>query len=108
VKDWQIHTLDAAAKYPVFVGEVGCPSSWKGWDFIPENERYETLGPDCPWPTDMIGMIQKYKLNWTGFSFHPACGPQVILDWNYTPTPYWGVYVKEALAGKQFEIKRMR
>ena len=107
-KDWQANTLDAAAKYPIFVGEVGCPPDWSGFKFIPENERYETLGPDCPWPTDMIGMIQKYKLNWTGFSFHPKCGPMAILDWNYTPTPYWGVYVKEALAGKQFEMKKMR
>jgi len=107
VKDWQMHTLDAAAKYPVFVGEVGTPPEWKGWDFIPVNERYEDLSKR-DWAPDVLGMMQKYKLNWTGFSFHPACGPEVILDWNYTPTPYWGVFVKEALAGKQFEIKRMR
>jgi len=107
-KDWQINTLDAAAKYPIFVGEVGCPDSWDGYKFIPENERYETLGAGCPWPEDVIGMFQKYKLNWTGFSFHPHCGPQAISDWNYTPTPNWGVYVKDALAGKQYEVKRMR
>jgi len=29
-------------------------------------------------------------------------------DWDYTPTPYWGVYVKDALAGKKFELKKMR
>jgi hypothetical protein len=56
----------------------------------------------------LIGLIHKYKLNWTGFSFHPKCAPCAILDWNYTPTPYWGVFVKDALAGKQFDVKRMR
>ncbi|MGB8356089.1 MAG: glycoside hydrolase family 5 protein [Chthoniobacteraceae bacterium] len=107
-KDWQHNTLDAAAKYPVFIGETGNPSSWEDFKFIPEAERYEPVGVESAWPPDMIALIQKYKLNWTGFSFHPKCGPQVILDWNYTPTPYWGTFVKDALAGKQFELKKIR
>jgi endoglucanase len=106
-KDWQANTLDAAAKFPIFVGEVGTPPDWSTFSFIPANERYEDLSKG-EWAPDMLGMIQKYKLNWTGFSFHPKCGPCAILDWNYTPTPYWGVFVKEALAGQQFGIKRMR
>jgi hypothetical protein len=56
----------------------------------------------------MLAMIQKYKLHWTGFSFHPRCGPMVISDWNYTPTAYWGAYVKDALSGKPFTLKAMR
>lgn len=107
-KGWQQAVVDVAAKYPIFVGEVGCPEKWADFSFIKEGERYEKLGPGCEWPADMLGLIQKYKLNWTGFSFHPKCGPMVISDWNYTPTPYWGVYVKEALAGTKFEMKRMR
>ena len=107
-KDWQKNTLDAAAKYPIFIGEVGNPESWDGWSFIPENERYEPVGPESAWPPDMIGLIQKYKLNWTAFSFHPRSGPKVISDWDYTPTPAWGVFVKEALAGKRFELKKIR
>jgi hypothetical protein len=107
-KDWQKNFLDVAAKYPIFIGEVGCPEKWEDFKFIPPAERYETLGPNCTWPNDMLAVIQKYKLNWTGFSFHPKCGPMVISDWNYTPTPYWGVFVKEALAGKQFELQKMR
>jgi len=106
--DWQKHTLDAAAKYPVFIGEVGNLAKWEDFKFIPESARHEPVGVESQWPRDMIGMIQKNKLNWTAFSFHPKTGPMVILDWDYTPTPYWGVYVKDALAGKQFEMKRMR
>jgi hypothetical protein len=100
-------TLDAAAKYPVFLGEVGTPPDWKGWTFIPKDQQFEDLSKG-EWPPDMIGLIQKYKLNWTAWCFHPTAAPCVISDWNYTPTPYWGAYVKEALNGKQFEMKKMR
>lgn len=103
-KDWQAKVLAAAEKYPIFVGEVGCPPDWIGFEFIPPNQRHALEG----WPPDMLGFIQKYKLNWTGFSFHPKCGPMVISDWDYTPTPYWGAYVKAALDGKTFELKQMR
>lgn len=103
-RNWADKVLVAAKKYPLIVTEVGCPSSYKGFQFIPPKQRYPLDG----WAEDVIGMIQKYKLNVTYFSFHPYCGPEVISDWNYTPTPYWGVYVKEALAGKTFDMKKMR
>ncbi|HEX4125333.1 MAG TPA: cellulase family glycosylhydrolase [Tepidisphaeraceae bacterium] len=107
-KGWQHATLDAAAKFPVFVGEVGNINAWSDFKFIPPSQQTEPVGPTSQWPIDMLGMIQKYKLNWTGFSFHPRCGPEIISDWNYTPTDYWGVFVKQALAGKQFEFARLR
>src|SRR6185312_1106721 len=104
-RDWTDKVLAAAEKYPIFVGEVGCPPDWKGFAFIPQESRIKDLQA---WPPDVLGMIQKHKLHWTGFSFHPKCGPMVISDWDYTPTPYWGTYVKDALAGKKFELKAMR
>ena len=102
--DWKDKVLVAADKYPIIITEVGCPRKWEDFSFIPPKQRYPLEG----WSEDMLGLIQKHKLHWTGFSFHPHCGPQVILDWEYTPTPYWGVFVKEALQGKQFEMKAMR
>jgi len=105
---WQANFIDAAAKYPLFVGEVGAPGKWEDVPFIQKNARKEKLGPDSTWPADIISVIQKYKLNWTGFSFHPKCMPQAISDWNYTPTPYWGVYVKRALGGEQFTSTKLR
>lgn len=106
-KGWQKAVLDAAEKYPIFIGEVGNIRSWEDFKFIGANERYEDLSKN-EWAPDMLGMIQKYRLNWTAFSFHPKCGPQMIQDWDYTPTPYWGAYAKEALAGKQFTLNRLR
>jgi aryl-phospho-beta-D-glucosidase BglC (GH1 family) len=98
--DWQGRTLTAAEKYPIFVGEVGCQPKPMAWQKTTEDPN--------TWAPDMIGAIQKYKLNWTAFSFHPKCGPNAISDWNYTPTPYWGAFVKEALGGKEFELKKLR
>lgn len=103
-RDWEAKGLVATEKYPVILTEVGAIEKWSDFSFIGEKERYPLDG----WAEDMIGLIQKYKLHWTAFSFHPKCGPMIISDWNYSPTPYWGVYVKEALAGKQFELKKMR
>lgn len=103
-RDWQRYFLDAAEKYPLFIGEVGAIRAWEDFGFIGPEMRYPLDG----WAEDMIALIQKHKLHWTGFSFHPTCGPPAISDWDYTPTSFWGVYVKAALAGKQFELKAMR
>ncbi|MDR1011507.1 MAG: glycoside hydrolase family 5 protein [Opitutaceae bacterium] len=104
-KDWQGHFLDVAEKHPVLIGEVGAIRAWEDFSFIGPDQRYPLEG----WAEDMIGCIQKYKLHWTAFSFHPRCGPMIISDWEYTPTPYWGVYVKDALVnGKKFEMKNPR
>lgn len=101
-KDWQGKALVAAEKYPLFIGEVGCPL--ERMSFIPAEQHEDPY----TWAPDMLGLIQKYKLNWTAWCFHPKAAPMVILDWQYTPTPYWGAFVKEALSGKAFELKKMR
>jgi endoglucanase len=100
--DWEGKFLAAAEKYPVFIGEVGADT--QRMEFIPP-ERHED---PATWVPDMLGVIQKHRLHWTAWSFHPKAPPRVLLDWDYTPTPFWGVPVKEALAGRKFEMKRMR
>jgi aryl-phospho-beta-D-glucosidase BglC (GH1 family) len=99
--DWQGKFLDAAAKYPVLLGEVGCDNKRK--PFIPENRHEDPY----TWNPDILGCIQKYKLHWTGWSFHPKI-MAMLQDWNYEPTPYWGVFAKDALNGKPFTMKKMR
>lgn len=105
--DWQNKVLAAAAKYPLFIGEVGCPTDWKAFSFIPASQHLDAKG-SVAWSQDVLALIEQHKLNWTGFSFHPKCAPTVISDWQYTPTPRWGVFVKDALSGKVFELKKMR
>jgi endoglucanase len=107
-KDWQKNFLDIAEKYPLFIGETGNPESWDNFKFIKDSERYDPVGIGSPWPNDMIAVIQKHKLNWTAFSFHPKCAPAMLTGWDYTPNEWWGAYVKKALAGEQFELKKLR
>ncbi len=99
---WEEKVLKVAEKYPIFLGEVG--ADVKKMSFIPEERQEDPY----TWVPDMLGTIQKYRLNWTGWCFHPGATPIMISDWKYTPTPYWGLPAKEALSGKQFELKKMR
>ena len=101
-KGWAKTVLPTAAKYPIFVGEVGADTH--KMDFIPHDIQEDPY----TWVPDMLGFIQKHRLNWTAWCFHPKATPVMISDWKYTPTPYWGVFAKEAFAGKQFEMKKMR
>ncbi len=100
--DWQHKFLALAEKYPLFIGEVGADT--QRMEFIPA-ERQEN---PATWVPDMLGVIQKHRLNWTAWCFHPQATPRVLLDWDYTPTPFWGVAVKDALGGKKFETKHLR
>ena len=101
-REWQAKFLDAAAQYPILIGEVGCQP--ERMPFIPP-EAHEM--PET-WAPDMLGCIQKYRLNWTAWCFHPKASPCLLLDWDYTPTPYWGVPAKAALCGQSFDMKKMR
>jgi predicted small lipoprotein YifL len=93
---WKEKVLAAAEKYPVIITEVGAHD---------EGERQEN---PHTWAPDMLGLIQKYKLHWTGFSFHPTCAPPMLSDWDYSPSIDWGQYAKAALAGEKFELERYR
>ncbi|WP_269540001.1 glycoside hydrolase family 5 protein [Cerasicoccus fimbriatus] len=99
---WQENFLDVAEKYPVLIGEFG--ADVKKMSFIKSSQQEDpyTFVPDA------LGMAQKYNLHFTGFSMHPKATPVLIKDWSYEPTDFWGKFLVEALAGKQFEMKKMR
>lgn len=100
--DWQKKFVDVAKKHPLFLGEVGADS--QKMPFLPPERQEDPY----TWVPDMLGLIQKHQLNWTAWNFHPKSTPRVILDWEYTPTPFWGEFVKKAIAGEKFEMKKMR
>jgi hypothetical protein len=100
---WSAHFMSVAAKYPVLVGETGCDIH--KMDFIPAANQENPY----TWAPDVIGFIQKNHLNWTAWSFHPGATPNLLLDMDkYTPTPYWGQFVKDALGGRQFKMTKER
>jgi hypothetical protein len=43
--------------------------------------------------------LQDHNWSWIAWDFHPAAGPILISGWDYTPTPDFGVFAKQALAG---------
>ncbi len=94
--------LPVAEKYPIFLGEVGADAN--KMSFIPAERQEDPR----TWVPDMLGFIQKYRINWTGWCFHPRSAPVLISDWKYTPTPHWGQPAKDALSGKKFELTKMR
>lgn len=100
--DWQHKFLDAAAKHPVFIGECGAEEKYPEW--VPPQHREDGR----VWSPDMIGTIQAHKLHWTAWAFHPKVSPALLNDWDYTPSPQWGAYVKRALTGETFEVKKLR
>lgn len=100
--DWQGKMLDIAARYPILIGEIGADNRKQPW------EKEENFVPPETWLPDMLGLIQKHRLNWTGWSFHPKAGPRMLADWQYTPTSYWGEYARRALTGEKFELQRLR
>lgn len=101
-KGYQEKVLDIAAKYPVLSGENGGNVNKMG--FIPAEQQEDAN----IWVPRFLGMMQKYHLHWTGFSFHPKASPVMISDWDYTPTPEWGAFAKRALAGENFPDKGLR
>ncbi len=82
--NWDQHVTVILAKHAVLAGECGCARDGK-------NEDPKT------WAPRMLAYIERHRLNWTAWDFHPAAGPSLILDWNYVPTPEWGVPVQKAL-----------
>jgi hypothetical protein len=94
--DWKGKVLVAAAKYPIIVSEFG--ANTEKFSFMPADSQEDA----ATWVPKIFGFIQKYKLSWSAFSFHPKSGPRILTSWDYTPTPEWGAFVKRALAGEKF------
>ncbi|MBV9864449.1 MAG: cellulase family glycosylhydrolase [Abitibacteriaceae bacterium] len=85
-KDWDNKFGKTAEQHPVLLGEVGCEPDPK------QEDPYK-------WAPRILDYIQQHQLNWTAWTFHIGASPRLLLDWNYTPTPYWGAFVKQALTG---------
>lgn len=101
-RGWHEKVLCVADRHPVLVGEVGCDI--KKLDFIPAEAQEDPF----TWAPDMLGFMEHHGLHWTAFSFHPSASPVLITDWNYTPSPFWGDFVRRALRGDEFPLGKSR
>ncbi len=81
---WLKEMKTATAKIPVIVSEFGAnPNPPSNTNFI--------------WIREVLQALESHHWNWTAWDMHPSASPDLINDWNYTPTSYFGIYVKEAL-----------
>jgi hypothetical protein len=77
----------ASAKLPVIVTEFG------------GNSGPSKMEPDDNWLLHVLQAIQEHQWSYTAWDLHRSAGPRLISDWNYTPSPRFGVFVKQALDG---------
>ncbi len=94
VDKWVAKMEKATAKLPVIVSEFGGSGG--------PNRRIRRGGgavnTNDDWLLHLLQALEDHHWSWTAWSFHPAAGPILVSDWKYTPTPDFGVFVKQALA----------
>jgi hypothetical protein len=92
---WIANMKEASAKFPIIISEFGWsggPNRRKEWW---GNNPSSALNDD--WLLHLIKGIQENNWSFAAWDLHPAAGPTLIADWNYMPTPDFGVYVKKLL-----------
>jgi hypothetical protein len=90
IAQWTARMEAFAQKYPLIILEFG--SIERMWPF-PKEWNYD----DEKWNREMIRVLEAHHWSWAAWDFHPTAWPCLISDWNYTPTPHFGVWVKKAL-----------
>ena len=87
VYQWRAKMEKASAKLPVIVTEFGGDSA--------PSKRV----PADNWLLHVLQALDDHQWSYTAWDLHPAAGPTLISDWNYTPTPNYGAFVKQSLVG---------
>jgi endoglucanase len=85
-EQWLTKMETATKKIPVIASEFGGQSTRPGQQ-------------GDIWVRRVLQALHDNNWNWTAWDLHPAAGPTLVSDWNYTPTPKFGVFVKQALDG---------
>jgi endoglucanase len=86
VDAWVAKMENASARFPVIVSEFGGRAGPSRVD------------PADDWLLHVLQALNSHRWSWIAWDLHPRAGPDLITDWNYTPSPQFGVYVKQALA----------
>jgi len=87
VYTWIAKMEQATARLPVIVSEFGGNSG-----------PSKRVSAD-DWLMHVLQAIDDHQWSYTAWDLHPVAGPRLISDWNYTPSPRYGVFVKQALSG---------
>lgn len=87
VQAWIARMEQASARLPVIVTEFG------------GNSGPSKKVPSDNWLLHVMQAIEDHRWSYTAWDLHPSAGPALISDWNYTPSPDYGIFVKQMLAG---------
>jgi len=100
VETWIANVEKAAAKLPIIISEFG-GAYFKPGEEPPRGRRGfgGMRRNDGDWLMRVLQAIEDHKWSFTAWDFHPSAGPTLISGWDYTPTPGFGVYVKQVLEG---------
>ena len=98
--NWKEKVLCIADRFPILVGEVGCMDKTMPFE--------SKLVDPYAWAPDVLAFLQANNFSWCAWCFHPAASPCILADWSYTPTPYWGAFVRAALRGARFTSSTLR
>lgn len=103
---WDYHVGEARKLYPVIIGENGYdPNDGTQKQHAPqwnENRHGEWVSMFFDWVNDVDGTYGGIPAHWTGWCFHTGASPRILADWDFNPTEYWGVYVKEQLLARKY------
>ncbi len=88
VEKW-ISKMETAAKtLPIIISEFGSdPKGGEGLD----GEQ---------WVKKVLTALESHGWSWTAWDLHPYASPCLVANWNYEPTPHFGKWIKQALAGQ--------
>jgi hypothetical protein len=88
--------VQAAAGHPIYIGEWG---TYADGDTNPDAQNTGAGWPTADqWSQNMLAWLAQHQYNWTAWELGASAGPNLISDWNDTPTSYFGQHVKDALA----------
>lgn len=82
---------NVAQQYPVLIGEIG----HRGGTY--DSAQKVTVMHHERWVPRWLDWINGHSLHMTAWCFHPTSSPKMLEDWSYTPTDYWGSFVKDVL-----------
>ena len=90
---WDDYVTVAKEKFPILIGECG------HYGEAPVPHEWPQLETSDIWVPKFLNWVEKHGYHITAWDFHHRAGPPLVenLD-DYTPTSFWGVYVKEFLA----------
>lgn len=92
VDAWIRKMEHASARLPVIVSEFGGSSG------------PSRVVPSDNWLLHVMRALDEHRWSWIAWDLHTSARPNLISDWNYTPSEHFGVYVKQAL-GRSLEAK---